>query len=141
MRGMQTRQRRREAEAADVLGPHAQSGAAPAQVHNDYFEPLLSGRDFNEEYDESKHELQAASRHLNAQHASTRHANAQSAANPSMTDADTLARAFTQYANMSGDVVSHNVPEKKALAVAKYEKPKWDTKKEPFHTFKRRVMI
>ena len=37
--------------------------------------------------------------------------------------------------------VSRNVPEKKALAVAKSEKAKWDTQKEPFHTFKRRVMI
>ena len=63
--------------------------------------------------------------------------NAHSTANPSMIDADTLARAFTQYT--SG--VSHNVPEKKALAVAKSEKHKWYTQKEPFHTFKRRVMI
>ena len=37
--------------------------------------------------------------------------------------------------------VSHSVPEKRALAVAKSEKPKWDTQKEPFQTFKRRVMI
>ena len=57
-----------------------------------------------------------------------------------MIDADTLARAFTEYASMTSGF-SHSVPEKKALAVAKYEKPKWDTQKEPFHTFKRRVMI
>ena len=57
-----------------------------------------------------------------------------------MIDADTLARAFTRYTSMTSGV-SHSVPEKKALAVAKPEKPKWDTQKEPFHTFERRVMI
>ena len=78
---------------------------------------------------------------MNAQQASTsHHVNAQSAANPSMIDADTLARAFTQYANMTS-CVSLNVPEKKALAVAKSEKPRWGTQKKPFHTFKCRVMI
>ena len=51
-----------------------------------------------------------------------------------------VSRAFTQYASMTGGV-SHSVPEKKALAVAKSEKSKWDTQKESFHTFKRRVMI
>ena len=78
---------------------------------------------------------------MNAQQASTsHHVNAQSAANPSMTDADTLARAFTQHASMTGGA-SHNVSQRMALAVAKSEKPKWDTQKEPFHTLKRRVMI
>ena len=48
--------------------------------------------------------------------------NAQSVANPSMIDPDTLARAITQYASMTSGV-SRNVPEKKALAVAKSEKP------------------
>ena len=73
--------------------------------------------------------------------ASTSHyVNAQFVANPSMIYADTLARAFTQYANMTSGV-SHTVPEKKALAIAKSEKPKWDTQKRHFHTFKRRIMI
>ena len=57
-----------------------------------------------------------------------------------MIDADTLARAFTKYASMTGGA-SHNVSQRKALAVAKSEKPKWDTQKEPFHRCKRRVMI
>ena len=57
-----------------------------------------------------------------------------------MIDADTLEPAFTQYASMTSGV-SHSVPEKKAFAVAKSEKPRWDTQKEPFHTFKRCVMI
>ena len=57
-----------------------------------------------------------------------------------MIDSDTLARALTQYANMTSCVL-RNVPENKALAVAKSEKPKWDTQKDPFHTFKRRVTI
>ena len=37
--------------------------------------------------------------------------------------------------------VTRNVPAKKALVVAKSEKPKWDIQKEPFHTCKRRVTI
>ena len=108
----------------------------------------MSGRDFDDEYDESEYASGLASvwqptaaHHVNAQQASTtHHANAQSTANPSMIDADTLARAFTQYASMSSGV-SRNVSEKKALAVAKSEKPKWDIQKEPFHTFKHRDMI
>ena len=148
MRRMQTRQQRREAEAAALHGPNTQSGTAPARVQNPYFDPLVSGRQFDEEYDESEYASGLASvwqptaaHHMNAQQASTsHHVNAQSAANPSMIDGDTLARAFTQYASMSSGV-SRNVPEKKALAVAKYEKPKWDTQKEPFHTLNRPVMI
>ena len=147
-RRMQTRQQRREAEDAALQGPNTQSGTAPASVQNPYFDQLVSGREFDDEYDESEYVSGLASvwqptatHHVNAQQASTsHHVNAQSAANPSMTDADTLARAFTQYASMSSGV-SWNVPEKKALANAKSEKPKWDTQKEPFHTFKRRVMI
>ena len=70
---------------------------------------------------------------MNAQQASaSQHVNAQSAANPSMIDADTLARAFTQYASMTGGA-SHNISQSKALAVAKCEKLKWDTQKEPSH--------
>ena len=44
------------------------------------------------------------------------------------------------YASMTGGA-SHDVSQRKALAVVKSEKPKWDTQKDPFHTFKRRVMI
>ena len=147
-RRMQTRQQRREAEAAALHGPNTQSGTAPARVQNPYFDQLVSGRDFDDEYDESEYASglanvwqPTAARHVNAQQASTtHHGNAQSAPKPSMIDADTLARAFAQYASMSSGV-SRIVPEKKALAVARSEKPKWDTQKEPFHTFKRRVMI
>ena len=65
--------------------------------------------------------------------------NAQSAAVPSTIDVDTLARAFAQYASMSSHGVTGSFPEN--LAVAKSDKLKWDTQKELFHTFKRRVMI
>ena len=67
---------------------------------------------------------------------SNQHVNAQAAADPSMIDADTLAHAFTQHASMSSHGVTGSTPEKKALAVAKSDKPKWDTQKEPFQTFK-----
>ena len=148
MRRIQPRQQRREAEAAALHGPNTQSGTAPARVQNPHFEPLASGRQFDDEYDESEYASSLASvwqptaaHPVNAQQASTsHHVNAQSAANPFMIDADTLARAFTQYTSMTSGV-SRNVPEKIALAVAKSEKPKWDTQKEPFHTFKRRVLI
>ena len=146
-RGVRTRQQRRESEAVELLGPLTQSGNAPARVHSDYFEPLLSGRESEIEYVESEEEShishvweQAAARHVNAQQASTQHVNAQSAAGPSI-DIDTLARAFTHYANMSSQSVIRNVPEKKALAVVQSEKPNWNTQKEPFHTFKRRVIM
>ena len=93
----------------------------------------MSGRDFDDDYDESEYASGLASiwqptaaHHVNAQQASTsHHVNAQSAANPSMIDADTQASAFTQYASasMTGGA-SHNVSQRKALAVAKSEKPK-----------------
>ena len=66
--------------------------------------------------------------------------NAQFAAGPPI-KMDTLACAFTHYASMSSHGVTRSVPEKKALALAKSDKPMWDTQKEPFHTFKRGVMI
>ena len=145
---MQTRQQRREAEVAALQGPNTQSGTAPACVQKPHFDRFVPGRDFDDNYDESEYASSLASiwqptaaHHVNAQQASTsHHVNAQSAANPSMIDADALARAFTQYASISGGV-SRNVPEKKALAFAKSEKPRWDTQIEPFHTFERRVMI
>ena len=90
----------------------------------------MSGRDFDDDYDESEYASGLASiwqptaaHHVNAQQASTsHHVNAQSAANPSMIDADTQASAFTQYASasMTGGA-SHNVSQRKALAVAKSE--------------------
>ena len=89
--GMQARRQRREAKAAALHGPHTQSCTTPARVQNEYFEPLLSGREVDEEYVESAAEShipnvweQAAARHANAQHASTQHVNAQSAAGPSI---------------------------------------------------------
>ena len=137
MRRIQTRQQRREAEAAALHAPNTQSGTAPARVQNPHFEPLVPGRQFDDEYDESEYASGLASIWLPT---AAHHVNAQSAANPSMIDADTLARTFTQYASMTSGV-SRNVPEKKALAVATSERPKWDTQKEPFHIFKHRVMI
>ena len=41
-RRMQTRQQRREAEAAALHGPNTQSGTAPARVQNPYFDQLVS---------------------------------------------------------------------------------------------------
>ena len=124
-RRMLTRQHRRETEAAALHGPNTQSGTAPARVQNPYFYQLVSGRDFDDEYDESEYASGLASvwqptsaHHVNAQQASnSNHVNAKSAANPSMIEADKLARAFAQYASMSSGV-SRIVPEKKALAVA-----------------------
>ena len=49
-RAMRTRQQRSEAEAAALLGPHTQSRTAPARGQNGYFQPLLSGREFDDEY-------------------------------------------------------------------------------------------
>ena len=100
-RRMQTRQQRREAEVAALQGPNTQSGTAPARVQNPHFDQLVSGTDFDDNYDESEYASGLASiwqptaaHHVNAQQASTsHHVNAQSAANPSMIDADTLARA------------------------------------------------
>ena len=50
MRGMQMRQQHREAEAATLHGPSTQSGTAPARVQNPYFEPLVCGRQFVDDY-------------------------------------------------------------------------------------------
>ena len=129
MRGARTRQQRREAEAAALLGHHAQSGTAVARVRNDHFQPLLSGRQFDNEYDEHEEGSQVASIW---QPTAAHHVDGQSAAGPSTIDVEKLARAFTQYASISSHGVTGNVPDKKALAVAKSEKPKWDTQKEPF---------
>ena len=93
-------------------GPNTQSGPAPARVQNPCFDQLESGRDFDDEYDESEYASGLASvwqptaaHHVNAQQASnSNHVNAQSAANPSMIDPDTLSRAFAQYASMSSGV-------------------------------------
>ena len=129
MLGIQTRQQRREAETTAQHRPNTQSGTAAARVQNSYFEPLISGRQCDEEYDESEY----ASKLANIwQPTAAHHVNARSAANPSMIDADTLARAFTHYVSMSGHGVSRNVPEKKAFAVAKFDKPKWDTPERVF---------
>ena len=129
-RRMLTRQQRRGAEVAALQGPNTQSGTARARVQNPHFDRLVSGRDFEDNYDESEYASGLASiwqptaaHHVNAQQASTSHnVNAQSAANPSMIDADTLARAITQYASMTGGAL-HNVSQRKALTVAKSEKP------------------
>ena len=54
-RRIQTRQQGREAEAAALHDPNTQSGTAPAPVQNPHFEPLVSGRLFDDEYDESEY--------------------------------------------------------------------------------------
>ena len=54
-------------------------------------------------------------------------------------DMHAFAQVLSQYT--SQDVPAVNVTEGKAAAIAKSEKPRWDVKTEPFHTFKRRVMI
>ena len=54
-------------------------------------------------------------------------------------DMHAFARVLLQYT--SQHVLAVNVTCGKAAAIAKSDKPKWDVKSEPFHTFKRRVMI
>ena len=50
-----------------------------------------------------------------------------------------FAQVLSQYT--SQHVPAVNVSGGKAAAIAKSDKPKWDVKSEPFHAFKRRVMI
>ena len=54
-------------------------------------------------------------------------------------DMHSFAQVLSQYT--SQHVPAVNVTGGKAAAIAKSDKPKWDVKSEPFHTFKRRVMI
>ena len=54
-------------------------------------------------------------------------------------DMHAFAQLLSQYT--SQHVPAVNVTGGKAAAIAKSDKPKWDVKTEPFHTFKRRVMI
>ena len=54
-------------------------------------------------------------------------------------DMNAFAQVLSQYT--SQHVPAVNVTGGKAAAIAKSDKPKWDVKTEPFHTFKRRVMI
>ena len=77
-RRMQTRQQRREAEAAALQGPNTQSGTATARVQNLYIDQLVPGREFDDEYDKSEYASGLASvwqptaaHHVNAQQAST----------------------------------------------------------------------
>ena len=50
-----------------------------------------------------------------------------------------FAQALSQFT--AQHVPAVNVIGGKTAAIAKSDKPKWDFKTEPFHTFKRRVMI
>ena len=75
-RRIQTRQRRKEAESAALHGPNTQSGTA--RVQNLHFEPLVSGRLFDDEYDDYEYAFglaivwqPTAAHHVNAQQAST----------------------------------------------------------------------
>ena len=52
---------------------------------------------------------------------------------------DAFAHVLSQFTSQY--VPTTNVAGRKAAAKAKSDKPKWDVKTEPFHTFKRRVMI
>ena len=54
-------------------------------------------------------------------------------------DMHAFAQVLSQYT--SQHVPAVNVSGGKAAAIANSDKPKWDVKFEPFHTFKRRVMI
>ena len=54
-------------------------------------------------------------------------------------DMHAFAQVLSQFS--SQHVPAVNVSGGKAAAIAKSDKPKWDVKSEPFHTFKRRVMI
>ena len=65
-----------------------------------------------------------------------RHVNNRSAA---AFDMIAFAQVLSQYTSQYVPVVK--VAGGKAAAIAKSEKPKWDVKSEPFHTFNRRVMI
>ena len=55
MRRIQTRLQRRDAEAAALHGPNTHSGTAPARVQTPHLEPLVYGRQFDDEYDMSKY--------------------------------------------------------------------------------------
>ena len=73
-RRMQSRLHRREAEVAALQGPNTRSGTAPARVQNPCFDQLVSGREFDDEYDESEYVSGLASvwqptaaHHVNAQ--------------------------------------------------------------------------
>ena len=66
----------------------------------------------------------------------TRHVNDRSA--PAF-DMHAFAQVLSQFC--SQHVPAVNVSGGKAAAIAKSDKPKWDVRSEPFHTFKRRVMI
>ena len=52
---MQTRQQRGAAEVAALQGPNTQSGTTLARIQNPHFDQLVSGRDFDNEYDESEY--------------------------------------------------------------------------------------
>ena len=54
-------------------------------------------------------------------------------------DMHAFAQVLSHYT--SQHVPAVNVTGGKAAAIAKSDKPKWEVKSEPFHTFKRRVMI
>ena len=54
-------------------------------------------------------------------------------------DIHAFAQVLSHYT--SQHVPAVNVSGGKAAVIAKSDKPKWDVKSEPFHTFKRRVMI
>ena len=54
-------------------------------------------------------------------------------------DMNAFARVLSQYTSQHVPYV--NLTAGKVAAIAKSDKPKWDVKTEPFHTYKRRVMI
>ena len=77
-----------QTDTASITRRTASPGTAPARVQNDYFQPLLSGRESEEDYDPEDGPqvastwLSAAAHHVDAAH----HANAQSAAGQSTID-------------------------------------------------------
>ena len=54
-------------------------------------------------------------------------------------DMHAFAQVLSQFS--SQHVPAVNVTSGKAAVIAKSDNPRWDVKTEPFHTFKRRVMI
>ena len=54
-------------------------------------------------------------------------------------DMNAFAQVLSQYTSQHAPAM--NVSGGKAAAIAKSDKPKWDVKTKPFHTFKCRVMI
>ena len=101
---------------------------AGEQLHDILLNPRLSGASDFEPGSDSDSASVGAPTHA-------RHRNDQAAS----FDMNSFAQALSHFT--SQHVPAINVTGGKAAAIVKSDKPKWDVKTEPFHTFKRRVMI